>query len=60
MAERHAALRLQKPANPVERIGGDPPAIAQALNQLAVIDRTPAESRFGDAGPAAELCDVLE
>src|SRR5207244_2454235 len=39
----------------VERIDGDAFALAQAVHQLAVIDRTTAEGRFRRVRPAAEL-----
>ena len=39
----------------IQRIDGDALALAQAMHQLAVIDRAPAERRLGHIGLTAEL-----
>src|ERR1700722_17746565 len=42
----------------IERVDGDALTLAQAVHQLAVIDRPPAEGRFGHIGLAAEFGDL--
>ena len=46
--------------DPVERIDGDPLALPQAVDQLAVIDRPPPERRLRHVGLAAEFGDLGE
>ena len=65
--EQHAAARRRgvdvarhEAADALERIGGDAAAIAQAVGELAVIDRAAAEGGFGEAALAAEFADLLE
>ena len=44
----------------VERVDGDALALAQAVHQLAVIDRAAAEGRFRHVGLAAELRNLAQ
>ena len=44
----------------VQRVDGDALALAQAVHQLAVIDRPAAEGRFRHVGLAAELGDLAQ
>src|SRR5690348_6465128 len=46
--------------NAVERIGGDPAAIAQPSRQLTVIDRPPPERGFRKASTAAVIRNFLQ
>ena len=50
----------QKGADLVQRAGGDPGAIAQARDQLAVIDDEPPEGGFGRLRRAAIFADFAE
>jgi hypothetical protein len=47
-------------AHPLEGFGGDAAAVAQARRELAVIDRKPAEGRFGKPNLPAVDQDLLE
>ncbi len=58
----HAARRRGRDIglDPIQRIDGDALALAQAMHQLAVIDRAAAEGRFRHVGLAAELGDLAQ
>ena len=47
-------------ADAVERVGRDPPAVAQPRRELAVVDGAAAEGRFGEPGLAAIVGDFLQ
>ena len=59
---RHPARRRGRDIglDAVERIDGDALALAQAMHQLAVIDRAAAERRFRHIGLAAEFGDLAQ
>ena len=65
--EQHAAARRHsvgvarhETADAFQSIGGDAPAIAQAVGELAVVHRAAAEGGFGQAALAAEFADLLQ
>src|SRR6476660_3674398 len=65
--EQHAAARRDtvriarhEGADAIERVGRDPPAVAQTTCQLAVIHRAAAEGRLGEPPHTAKFADLLE
>ena len=54
------ALAGQEVADALQRLGRDAGAVAQAGDELAVVDGAAAEGRLGHAGPAAELRDAVQ
>src|ERR1700692_3108488 len=46
--------------DPVQRVDGDALALAQAVHQLAVVDRPAAEGRFGHIRLPAEFGDLAQ
>jgi hypothetical protein len=44
--------------DPLQGLGSDPGAVTQPRDELAVVDRAPAESRLGHASTAAEFGDA--
>ena len=57
---RRAAVVLDKGADAIDGVGGDPPAIAQPRGELAVIDGAPPERGFGKPGLPAIGGDFLK
>src|SRR5262245_25944211 len=59
---RRSAVRIARHegADAIERVGRDTSAVAQTTCELAVVDRTAAEGRFGEPPRAAKLADLLE
>src|SRR5438874_1844825 len=55
-AGRHRDIGLDA----VQRVDGNALALAQAMNQLAVVDHPAAERRFRHVGLTAELGDLAE
>src|SRR5215831_19085825 len=59
---RRSAVRIARHegADAIKRVGRDTSAVAQTTCELAVVDRTAAEGRFGEPPRAAKLADLLE
>jgi hypothetical protein len=57
---RRGAVLGHVGAQAIERVGGDACPIAQAADELAVIDNEPAEGRFRKPHVAAEVPDLVE
>ena len=58
---RHlGALLHHEGTHPLQGLGLDPRSVAQPRNELAVVDREPAEGRFRHLQPAAERGDRVE
>ena len=54
------ALAGEEGADALERLGRDAGAVAQARDELAVVDGAAPEGRLGHAGAAAELRDAVQ
>src|SRR6516164_351025 len=61
-AARGSAVRIARHEgmDAIERVGRDTSAVAQTACELAVVDRTAAEGRFGEPPRPAKLADLLE
>src|SRR5215831_4478095 len=61
-AARRSAVRIARHegSDAIERVGRDTSAVAQTACELAVVDRTAAEGRFGEPPRPAKLADLLE
>jgi hypothetical protein len=53
-------MRGHEVVDAIERVGGDAAAVAQSRRELAVVDGTAAERRFGKPGLSAIIRDFLQ